>query len=126
MVVSLGTTCSNLGKIIQVQIKASQKETNNSDVSHTRDNSVEPPILSATIEVQDLQVPTYVALTFVPEEELIVEPKQQVFEDTQLDEVDKVGTMVSSTVEEKMVLFSTLHSNIDFVILDIFTDVTVP
>uniref|UniRef100_A0A2N9FAT1 Endoplasmic reticulum vesicle transporter N-terminal domain-containing protein n=1 Tax=Fagus sylvatica TaxID=28930 RepID=A0A2N9FAT1_FAGSY len=88
MVVSLGT-CSNLGKIIQVQIKASQKETNNSDVSHTRDNSVEPPILSATIEVQDLQVPTYVALTFVPEEELIVEPKQQVFEDTQLDEVDK-------------------------------------
>ena len=69
-------------------------------------------------------MPTYVALTFVHEEELIVEPKQQVFEDTQLDEVDKVGTMVSSTVEEKMVLFSTLHPNIDFVIPDIFTDVT--
>ena len=71
-------------------------------------------------------MPTYVALTFVHEEELIVEPKQQVFEDTQLDEVDKVGTMVSSTVEEKMVLFSTLHPNIDFVILDIFMNVTVP
>ena len=63
----------NLRKIIQDEIKVSQKETNNSEVSHTRDNSFEPPILSATIEVQDLQV---------QEEELIVEPKQQVFEDT--------------------------------------------
>ena len=107
----------NLRKNIQDEIKASQKETNNFEVSHTRDNSVEPPILSATIEVQDLQV---------QEEELIVEPKQQVFEDTQLDEVDKVGTMVSSTAEEKTILFATLHPNIDFVIPDIFTDVTVP
>ena len=85
-------------------------------MSHTRDNSVEPSILSATIEVQDLQV---------QEEELIVEPKQQMFEDTQLDEVDKIGTMVTSTAEEKTVLFATLHLNIDFVILDIFTDVKV-
>ena len=52
------------------------------ETSHTRDNNVETPILSATIEVQDLQMPTYVASTFVQEEELIVEPKQQVFEDT--------------------------------------------
>ena len=107
----------NLRKIIQDEIKASQTETNNSEMSHTRDNSVEPPILSATIEVQDLQV---------QEEEFIVEPKQQVFEDTQLDEVDKIGTMVSSTAEEKTILFATLHPNIDFVIPDIFTDVTVP
>jgi hypothetical protein len=41
----------NLRKHIQDEIKASQKETNKSEVSHTRDNSVEPPILSATIEV---------------------------------------------------------------------------
>jgi hypothetical protein len=74
----------NLRKIIQDQTKASQKETNNSEASHTRDNSVEPPILSATIEVQDLQVPTYVTSTFVHEEELIVEPKQQVFEEHNL------------------------------------------
>jgi hypothetical protein len=107
----------NLRKIIQDEIKASQKETNNSEVSHTRDNSVEPPILSATIEVQDLQV---------QEEELIVEPKQQVFEDAQLDEVDKVGTMVSSTAKEKTVLFVTQHPDIDFVIPDIFTDVMIP
>lgn len=46
--------------------------------------------------------------------------------DTQLDEVDKIGTMVSSTAEEKTVLFSTLHANIDFVIPNIFTDVMVP
>ena len=46
---------------------------------HTRDTSVEPPILSATIEAQDLQVPPYVASTFVQEEELLVEAKQQVF-----------------------------------------------
>ena len=114
----------NLRKIIQDEIKASQNETNNSEVSHSIDNNVEPPILSATIEVQDLQVPTYVASTFEQEEELIVEPKQQVFEDTQLDEVDKIGTMVSSMAREKTVLFSTLHPNIDFVIPDIFTDVT--
>ena len=68
----------NLRKIIQDEIKASQNETNNSEVSHSIDNNVEPPILSATIEVQDLQVPTYVASTFEQEEELIVEPKQQV------------------------------------------------
>jgi hypothetical protein len=105
-----------LRKNIQDEIKASQKETNNSEVSHTRDNSVEPPILSATIEVQDLQV---------QEEELIVEPKQQVFEDTQLDEVDKDCTMVSSTAKEKTVLVATLHLNIDFVIPDTFTDVVV-
>ena len=74
-------------------------------MSHTRDDSVEPPILSTTIEVQDLQVPTYVASTFEQEEELIVEPKQQVFEDTQLDEVDKIGTMVSSMAREKTVYF---------------------
>uniref|UniRef100_A0A2N9FME0 Uncharacterized protein n=1 Tax=Fagus sylvatica TaxID=28930 RepID=A0A2N9FME0_FAGSY len=80
MVVSL-EHIENLRKIIQDEIKASQKETNNYKVSHTRDNSVEPPILSATIKVQDLQV---------QEEELIVESKQQVFEDTQLDEVDKI------------------------------------
>jgi hypothetical protein len=107
----------NLRKIIRDEIKASQKETNNFEVSHTRDNSVESPILSATIEVHDLQV---------QEEEFIVEPKQQVFEDTQLDEVDKIGTMVSSTAEEKTILFATLHPNIDFVIPDIFTNVTVP
>ena len=77
---------ANLGKIIHDQIKASQKDTNNSDVSHTRDNSVEPSIISATIKTQDLQVPTCVASTFVHEEALIIEPKQQVFEDTQLDE----------------------------------------
>jgi hypothetical protein len=58
-------------------------------------------------------VPTYVALTFVQEEELIVEPKQQVFEDTQFDEVDKIGTIMSSMAEEKTVLFATLHPNID-------------
>ena len=46
---------------------------------HTLDTSVEPPILSATIEAQDLQVPPYVASTFVQEEELLVEAKQQVF-----------------------------------------------
>ena len=34
--------------------------------------------------------------------------------------------MVSSMAEEKTVLFATLHPNIDCVILDIFTDVTVP
>ena len=116
MVVSLEQHVENLRKIIQDEIKASQKETNNSKVSHTRDNSVEPPIPSATIELQDLQV----------QEELIVEPKQEVFEDTQLDEVDKIGTMVSSTAEEKMFLFATLHPNIDVVISDIFMDVTVP
>uniref|UniRef100_A0A2N9IWY6 MGS-like domain-containing protein n=1 Tax=Fagus sylvatica TaxID=28930 RepID=A0A2N9IWY6_FAGSY len=106
----------NLRKIIQDEIKASQKETNNSEVSHTRDNNVErpsgvshtrannvePPILSATIEVQDLQV---------QEEELIVEPKQQVFEDTQLDEVDKV------------VSFSSPIPHIEFIIPDKFNDV---
>uniref|UniRef100_A0A2N9GEI0 Retrotransposon gag domain-containing protein n=1 Tax=Fagus sylvatica TaxID=28930 RepID=A0A2N9GEI0_FAGSY len=85
----------NLRKIIQDEIKASQKEINNSEVSHTRDISVEPPILSATIKIQDLQV---------QEEELIVEPKQQVFEDTQLDEVDKV------------VSFSSLIPHIEFII----------
>ena len=58
----------NLRKIIQDKIKVSQKETNNSEVSHIRDISVKPPILSATVEVSDLQV---------LEEELIVEPKQQ-------------------------------------------------
>ena len=73
---------------------------------HTRDNIVEPSILSATIEVQDLQVPTYVTSTFVHEEELIVELIQQVFIEAQLNEVDKIGTMVSFTIEEKMVLFS--------------------
>ena len=117
MVVSLEQHVENLRKIIQDEIKAFQEETNNSKVSHTRDNSVEPPILSATIEVQDLQV---------QEEEFIVEPKQQMFEDTQLDEVDKVGTMVSSAAKAKTVLFVILHPNIDFVIPDIFTDVTVP
>jgi hypothetical protein len=61
----------------------------------------------------------------VQEEELIVEPKQQVFEDTQLDEVDKVGTMVSSTAKEKTVLVATLHLNIDFVIPNTFTDMVV-
>jgi hypothetical protein len=45
----------NLGKIIQDQNNASQKETNNFEASHTRDNSVEPPTPSAKIEVQ---VPT--------------------------------------------------------------------
>ena len=48
------------------------------------------------------------------------------FAAAQLDEVDKIGTMVSSTVEEKTVLFATLHPNIDFVIPDIFMDVWVP
>ena len=48
----------NLGKIIQDQNNASQKETNNFEASHTRDNSVEPPTPSAIIEVQ---VPTFVA-----------------------------------------------------------------
>ena len=76
--------------------------------------------------MQDLQVPTYVTSTFVQEEELIVEPTQQVLVEAQLDEVDKIGTMVSSTVEEKTILFATLHLNIDFVILDIFIDVRVP
>ena len=60
----------NLRKIIPDQTKASQKETNNFEVSHTRDNSVEPPIL--TIEVQDLQVPTYITSPFVQEEELLL------------------------------------------------------
>jgi hypothetical protein len=113
----------NLRKITQDQTKASPKETNNSEISHTRDNNVEPPILSATIEVQDLQVPTYVTSPFV-QEELIVEPTQQVFAAAQVDEVDKIGTIVPSTVEEKTVLFDTLHPNIDFVIPDIFTDVS--
>uniref|UniRef100_A0A2N9IRV0 Uncharacterized protein n=1 Tax=Fagus sylvatica TaxID=28930 RepID=A0A2N9IRV0_FAGSY len=102
----------NLRKIIQDEIKASQKETNNSEVSHTRDNNVEVSHTKsnnvelqynrATIEVQDLQV---------QEEELIVEPKQQVFEDTQLDEVDKV------------VSFSSPISHIEFIIPDKFNDV---
>jgi hypothetical protein len=92
----------NLRKIMQDEIKASQKETNNSEVSHIRDISVQPPILSATIEVQDLQV---------QEEELIVEPKQQVFEDTQLDEVDKV------------VSFSSPIPQIEFIIPNKFNDV---
>ena len=92
----------NLRKIIQDEIKASQTETNNSEVSHTRDISVEPPILSATIEVQVLQV---------QEEELIVEPKQQVFEDTQLDEVDRV------------VSFSSPIPHIEFIISNKFNDV---
>jgi hypothetical protein len=87
---------------MQDEIKASQKETNNSEVSHIRDISVEPPILSATIEVQDLQV---------QEEELIVEPKQQVFEDTQLDEVGKV------------VSFSSPIPHIEFIIPNKFNDV---
>ena len=113
----------NLRKITQDQTKASPKETNNFEISHTRDNNVEPPILSATIEVQDLQVPTYVTSPFV-QEELIVEPTQQVFAAAQVDEVDKIGTIVPSTVEEKTVLFDTLHPNIDFVIPDIFTDVS--
>jgi hypothetical protein len=91
----------NLRKIIQDKIKASQKETNNSEASHTRDISVEPPILSATVEVPDLKV---------QEEELIVEPKQQVFEDTQLDEVDKV------------VSFSSPIPHIEFIIPDKFSD----
>jgi hypothetical protein len=112
----------NLGKFIQDQIEASPKETNNSEISYTRDNNIEPPIHSDTIEVQDLQVPT----PFVQEEELIVEPTQQVFAAAHLDEVDKIGTMVFSMVEEKTVLFATLHPNIDFVIPDIFTDVLVP
>ena len=60
------------------------------------------------------------------EEELIVEPKQPVLEDTQLDEVDKIGTMVFSTAEENMVSFGTLHPNIDFVIPNVFTDVVDP
>uniref|UniRef100_A0A2N9H512 Uncharacterized protein n=1 Tax=Fagus sylvatica TaxID=28930 RepID=A0A2N9H512_FAGSY len=81
----------NLRKIIQDQTNASQKKTNDSKASHTRDNSVEPSILSASIEVQDLQVPTYVTSTFVHEEELIVKPTQQVFVEAQLDEVDKIG-----------------------------------
>ena len=112
-----------LGKIIQDQIEASQKEPNNSETLQTRNNSVAPPTLIATMDVQDLQVPTYVASTFMREEELIVEPKQQVLEDTQLDEVDKIGTNVFSTVEEMRVSFATLHPNIDFVIPNIFTDV---
>ena len=116
----------NLTKIIQDQTKASQKKTNDSKASHTRDNSVEPSILSASIEVQDLQVPTYVTSTFVHEEELIVKPTQQVFVEAQLDEVDKIGTVVSSMVEEKMVLFSSLHPHVDFIIPDIFLDVIVP
>jgi hypothetical protein len=116
----------NLRKIMQDQTKASQKETNNFEASHTRDNIVKLSILSATIEVQDLQVPTYVTSTFLHDEELIVEPTQQVFVEAQLDNVDKIGTMVSSTVDEKTVLFSTLHPHVDFVILDIFMDVMVP
>ena len=48
----------NLRKIMQDQTKASQKETNNFEASHTRDNFVKLSILSATIEVQHLQVPT--------------------------------------------------------------------
>ena len=71
-------------------------------MSHTRDISVEPPILSATIKVQDLQV---------QEEELIVEPKQQVSKDTQLDEVDKV------------VSFSSPIAHIEFIIPNKFNDV---
>jgi hypothetical protein len=103
----------NLRKIIQDEIKASFA--NNSEVSHTRDNNVEPPILSATIEVQDLQV---------QEKEFIVEPKQQVFEDTQLDEVDKVVSFFSpiphiefiipnkfnDVMESKVLLFSILST----------------
>ena len=116
----------NLRKIMQDQTKASQKETNNFEASHTRDNFVKLSILSATIEVQDLQVPTYVTLTFVHDEELIVEPTQQVFVEAQIDKVDKIGTMVSSIVDEETVLFSTLHPHVDFVILDIFMDVMVP
>uniref|UniRef100_A0A2N9HRH3 Retrotransposon gag domain-containing protein n=1 Tax=Fagus sylvatica TaxID=28930 RepID=A0A2N9HRH3_FAGSY len=99
---TLSPTRENLRKIIQDEIKASQKETNNSEVSHTRDISVEPSNLSATVEVPDLQV---------QEEELIVEPKQQVFEDTQLDEVDKV------------VSFSSPIPHIEFIIPDKFNDV---
>ena len=76
MVVLLGTTRRNLRKIIPGQTKASQKKINNFAASHTRDNSVKPSSLSATIEVQDLQVPTYVTWPFVQEEELIVEPTQ--------------------------------------------------
>jgi hypothetical protein len=37
----------------------------------------------------------------------------------QLDEVDKIGTMVFSIAEEKIVSFAILHPNIDFVIPDI-------
>ena len=48
------------------------------------------------------------------------------FVEAQLDEGDKIGTMVSSMVKEKTVLFSTLHPHVDFVIPDIFTDVMVP
>ena len=54
-------------------------------------------------------MPTYVTSPFVQEEELIVEPTPQVFAEAQPDEVDKIDTMVSSTVEEKTVLFATLH-----------------
>jgi hypothetical protein len=109
----------DFGKNIQ---EASQKEANHSESSHTRDNSVEPPTPSATIEVQ---VPTYVASILV-EEELIVQHKQQVLEDTQLDEMEKIGTMVFSPAKEETVSFATLHPSIDFVILDIVMDVMVP
>ena len=59
----------DLGKKIQ---ETSQKLAINSEASQTWDNSVEPQTPSATIEVQ---MPTYVALTFV--QELIIEPNQQ-------------------------------------------------
>ena len=79
-----------------------------------------------------------VASTFVQQEELKLEPKQQetkdstlldeekpsrVLEDMQLDEVDKIATIVLSATEEKTRPFASLIPHINFVIQDIFSDV---
>ena len=113
----------NLRKFIQDQTETSPKETNNSEISYTRDNNIEPPIHSDTIEVQDLQVPTTFVQEEVQEEELIVEPTQQVFGAAHLDEIDKMGTMVFFATKDKPALFATLIPHIKFVIPNKFNDV---
>ena len=85
----------------------------------------QPPQPNVEVEVQ---VPKDVASTFV-QEELNVEPKQQVDEkkvplenekkeDTKLNKANKTDTMVFSiaTAKDKHALFATLISPIDFVI----------
>ena len=47
----------------------------------------------------------------------------RVLEDTQLDEVDKIATIVLSATEEKTRSFASLIPHINFVIPDIFSDV---
>jgi hypothetical protein len=44
-------------------------------------------------------------------------------EDTQLDEVDQIGTIVLSPSKEKPASFVTLIPHIEFIILDMFTNV---